>query len=136
MAMIRELLDDGDATRVPIRLCLDVGHMGVPAPRRRIATRTRGRARSAAPRRSSSSSNRTRTATTTGRSPERTTPRVASTAERVIEALGEGGVEESALVLEVIPPFEQDDDAVLDDLAGRSTTGAMRSRVAGSLAGS
>ncbi len=30
MAMIRELLDDGDALRVPIRLCLDVGHMCVP----------------------------------------------------------------------------------------------------------
>ena len=30
MAMIGELLDDGDATRVPIRLCLDVGHMVVP----------------------------------------------------------------------------------------------------------
>jgi hypothetical protein len=37
-------------------------------------------------------------------------------ADRVIDALGEGGVEESALVLEVIPAFEQDDDAVLDDL--------------------
>jgi len=37
-------------------------------------------------------------------------------ADRVIEALGESGVEESALVLEVIPPFEQEDDAVLDDL--------------------
>ena len=30
MAMIRELLDDGDADRVPIRLCLDVGHMCRP----------------------------------------------------------------------------------------------------------
>jgi hypothetical protein len=38
-------------------------------------------------------------------------------ADRVIDALGEGGVEESALLLEVIPPFEQPDDAVLDDLA-------------------
>jgi hypothetical protein len=30
MAMISELLEEGDATRVPIRLCLDVGHMVVP----------------------------------------------------------------------------------------------------------
>ena len=30
MAMIRELLDDGGTDRVPIRLCLDVGHMCVP----------------------------------------------------------------------------------------------------------
>ena len=35
MAMIRELLDDGDADRVPIRLCLDVGHMCVPGTSRR-----------------------------------------------------------------------------------------------------
>jgi hypothetical protein len=34
----------------------------------------------------------------------------------VIDALGEGGVETTDLLLEVIPPFEQDDDAVLDDL--------------------
>jgi D-erythrulose 1-phosphate 3-epimerase len=38
------------------------------------------------------------------------------TAERVIDALAEGGVEESALILEIIPPFEQEDGAVLDDL--------------------
>jgi hypothetical protein len=38
-------------------------------------------------------------------------------ADRVIEALAEGGVQQSALVLEVIPPFEQDEAAVLSDLA-------------------
>jgi D-erythrulose 1-phosphate 3-epimerase len=38
-------------------------------------------------------------------------------ADRVIDALGEDGVEELALILEVIPAFEQDDDIVLDDLA-------------------
>ena len=37
-------------------------------------------------------------------------------ADRVIDALGEGGVETCALILEVIPAFEQDDDAVLRDL--------------------
>ena len=37
-------------------------------------------------------------------------------AERVIDALGEGQVEELALILEIIPAFEQDDAAVLDDL--------------------
>jgi hypothetical protein len=38
-------------------------------------------------------------------------------ADRVIDALGEGGVEELALILEVIPAFEQEDGSVLDDLA-------------------
>jgi hypothetical protein len=33
-------------------------------------------------------------------------------------ALGDGDVEETALILEVIPAFEQDDEAVLVDLAG------------------
>ena len=38
-------------------------------------------------------------------------------ADRVIEALAEGGVTDSALILEVIPPFEQDEATVLSDLA-------------------
>jgi hypothetical protein len=37
-------------------------------------------------------------------------------ADQVIDALGEGGATQGALVLEVIPPFEQDDSGVLDDL--------------------
>jgi sugar phosphate isomerase/epimerase len=37
-------------------------------------------------------------------------------ADQVIDALGAGGVETAELILEVIPPFEQDDGAVLDDL--------------------
>ena len=43
-------------------------------------------------------------------------PTVEYSADRVIDALEEGGVEESALVLEVIPPFEQEDESVLADL--------------------
>ncbi len=34
----------------------------------------------------------------------------------MIDALGEGGVDETLLILEVIPPFEQDDASVVDDL--------------------
>jgi hypothetical protein len=37
-------------------------------------------------------------------------------ADRVIDALGEGGVTATDLLLEVIPPFEADDSEVLDDL--------------------
>jgi hypothetical protein len=48
-----------------------------------------------------------------------TTPRNAEgriDADRVIDALGDGGVDACALILEVIPPFEQPDDEVLGDL--------------------
>ena len=37
-------------------------------------------------------------------------------ADRLIDALGDGGVIAADLLLEVIPPFEQDDAAVVDDL--------------------
>jgi hypothetical protein len=37
-------------------------------------------------------------------------------ADRVLDALGEGGVEELALILEVIPAFEQEDGSVIDAL--------------------
>jgi sugar phosphate isomerase/epimerase len=37
-------------------------------------------------------------------------------ADRVIDALDDGGVGTAELLLEVIPPFEQADDAVVDDL--------------------
>jgi hypothetical protein len=38
-------------------------------------------------------------------------------ADRVIDALGEGGTQQCTLILEVIPAFEQNDDSVLDNLA-------------------
>jgi hypothetical protein len=37
-------------------------------------------------------------------------------AGRVLAALDASGAAEVALILEIIPPFEQDDDQVLDDL--------------------
>jgi hypothetical protein len=37
-------------------------------------------------------------------------------ADRVLDALGEGSVEELALILEVIPAFEQEDGSVIDAL--------------------
>ena len=79
MAMIRDLLTDGDDDRVPVRLCLDVGHMCVPGTAgddrdpyawlRELAGRPR----------SSSSSSRTPRATTTGRSRPSGTPPAGST---------------------------------------------------------
>jgi len=117
MAMIGELLDDGDAGRVPIRLCLDVGHMCVPGtsgPDRDPYAWLRSLGASAPViqlQQSDADGDHhwpfTNRYNAIGR----------ISADRVIDALGEGGVEESALVLEVIPPFEQEDDTVLDDLA-------------------
>jgi sugar phosphate isomerase/epimerase len=116
MAMIRELLDDGDATRVPVRLCLDVGHMVVPGtdgPDRDPYAwlSTLGPAAPVIQLQQSDEGGDHHWPFTTAMN---AVGRIE--ADRVIDALGEGGVEESALILEVIPAFEQDDDAVLDDL--------------------
>ncbi len=99
-----------------------------PVPRRRAHVRAgdeRIRARSvclavrdgAAGRRSSSSSSPTPTVTTTGRSPRRGTPRAGSRPTASSTRSAPGGVASAALILEVIPAFEQADDEVLDDLA-------------------
>lgn len=116
MAMIRELVTDGDPGHVPVRLCLDVGHMCVPGtsgpdrdpyawlrelgPRAPVVQLQQSDAE--------------------GDHHWPFTPRFEGLgrirADAVIDALGEGGTTEAALILEVIPPFEADDDGVLDDL--------------------
>lgn len=117
MAMIGELLSDGDAGRVPIRLCLDVGHMCVPGtsgPDRDPYAWLRALGRSAPVVQLQQSD-----AEGDHHWPfvERYNGIGRISADAVIEALGESGVEESALVLEIIPPFEQEDESVLEDLA-------------------
>ena len=117
VAMIRELLDDGDDARVPIRLCLDVGHMCVPGTsgddRDPYAwLRLLGRSAPIVQLQQSDAEGDHHWPFT-----DRFNALGRIDADRVIDALGEGGVEESALLLEVIPPFEQDDRDVLDDLA-------------------
>lgn len=116
MAMIRELVTDGDPERVPIRLCLDVGHQCVPGTsgdeRDPYAwLRSMGRAATVVQLQQSDAAGDHHWPFTAARNAE---GRIE--AERVIAALGEGGVASCALILEVIPPFEQPDDAVLDDL--------------------
>lgn len=118
MEMIRELLTDGDGGHAPIRLCLDVGHMCVPGtsgPDRDPYAWLRELG-SAAPviqlQQSDPDGDHHRPFTRQFNAAGRID------ADRVIDALGEGGATECALVLEVIPPFEQDDDGVLEDLAG------------------
>jgi sugar phosphate isomerase/epimerase len=117
MAMIRDLLDDGDDRAVPVRLCLDVGHMCVPgtsgADRDPYAwLRELG---TAAPMIQLQQSDAEGDHHWPFTAEKNAMGRIS--ADRVIEALGEGGVEESALLLEVIPPFEQDEESVLSDLA-------------------
>jgi Sugar phosphate isomerases/epimerases len=117
MTMIRDLLTNGDDGHVPIRLCLDVGHMCVPgtsgADRDPYAwLRDLGRAAPVIQLQQSDPDGDHHWPFTAERN---AVGRI--DADRVLDALGEGGIDETALVLEVIPAFEQDDDGVLDDLA-------------------
>jgi sugar phosphate isomerase/epimerase len=117
MAMIRDLLTEGDERRVPIRLCLDIGHMCVPgtsgADRDPYAwLRELGQAAPLVQLQQSDAQGDHHWPFT-----ERYNAVGRISADRVIDELEEGGVSETALLLEVIPPFEQPDDAVLDDLA-------------------
>ncbi len=117
MAMIRDLLTEGDGGHVPIRLALDVGHMCVAgtsgAERDPYAWLSElGREAFEIQLQQSDAEGDhhwpfTPAANARGR----------IEADRVIDALGESGVEDLPLVLEIIPAFEQDDAAVLDDLA-------------------
>jgi sugar phosphate isomerase/epimerase len=116
MAMLRDLLTEGDADHVPVRLCLDVGHMCVPGTsgddRDPYAwLRTMGRLSPIIQLQQSDAE---------GDHHWPFTPRCNAVgridADRVIDALGEGGVDETVLILEVIPSFEQEDGLVVDDL--------------------
>ncbi len=117
MADVRALLDDGDTGRVPVRLCLDVGHMCVPGTsgdeRDPYAwARALGAAAPIVQLQQSDADGDhhwpfTEAANAAGR----------VEAGRLLDALEASGAAEIALVLEVIPPFEQDDDAVLADMA-------------------
>ena len=116
MAMIRDLLTSGDDGKVPIRLCLDVGHMCVPG--------TAGPDRDpyawlvelgwAAPVVQLQQSDLDGDHHWPFTAERNGAGRI--DADRVLAALAAGGVEETALILEVIPAFEQDDGTVLDDL--------------------
>jgi len=116
MALIRDLLHAGDTDQVPIRLCLDVGHMCVPG------TSGEDRDPYAWLRKMGASAPvvQLQQSDAEGDHHWPFTPEYNRMgridADRVIEALGESGVEESALVLEVIPPFEQHEASVLSDL--------------------
>ena len=116
MAMIRELMTEGDETHAAVRLALDVGHMcvaGTSVEDRDPYAWLRQFGRSAFEIQLQQSDTEgdhhwpfTLEANRRGR----------IDADRVIDALGESGVDEIAVILEVIPPFEQEDGSVIDDL--------------------
>jgi sugar phosphate isomerase/epimerase len=117
MAMVGELMSGGDAGHVPVRLCLDTGHMCVPGTSgedrdpyawlRRMAPVT-----GMLQLQQSDASGDHHWPFTAARNAEGRID-----ADRVLDALGEAGAGTLDAYLEVIPPFEQDDDEVLDDLA-------------------
>jgi D-erythrulose 1-phosphate 3-epimerase len=117
MAMVRDLLADGDDGHAAVRLALDVGHMCVPGTggddRDPYAwLRELGRSAYEIQLQQSDAEGDHHWPFT----PE-ANRRGRIDADRVIDALGESGVERLSLILEVIPPFEQEDGSVLDDLA-------------------
>ena len=113
---VARLLTDGDASHVPIKLCLDVGHQCVPgtsgAERDPYIWLERLGSKSPVVQLQQSDGEGdhhwpfTAAANARGR----------IDADRVLAALDRSGADEVALILEVIPAFEQDDDQVIEDM--------------------
>ncbi len=116
MAMMESLLTGGDQAHVPVLLCLDVGHQCVPGTagpdRDPYAWLERLGARAPV----------VQLQQTDGKADHHSpfTPQANAAGiiepARVLAALDRSGATDVALILEIIPPFEQDDDQVLDDL--------------------
>jgi D-erythrulose 1-phosphate 3-epimerase len=116
MALIRQLLRPATPAAAAVALCLDVGHMCVPGTtgedRDPYAWLLRlGRDAPMVQLQQSDADGDHHWPFTLERN---AAGRI--DADRVIDALDDAGVEATDLLLEVIPPFEQDDEAVLDDL--------------------
>lgn len=116
MEQLESLLTEGDAAHVPIRLCLDVGHMVAPGTHgadrdpyawlRRLGPRAEVIQLQQSDTRADHHWPFTAAHARTGRIDP----------ARVIDALAADGTVTGLLVLEMIPPFEQRDGAVLDEL--------------------
>ncbi|MDP9224906.1 MAG: sugar phosphate isomerase/epimerase [Actinomycetota bacterium] len=117
MSWMRRLLAEGNSARVPVALCLDVGHHCVPG--------TEGDERdpyawleqlgAAAPVVHLQQTDATADHHWPFTAEMNAIGRIG--ADEVLAALGRSGAEEVALVLEVVPPFEAADDGVLEDIA-------------------
>jgi sugar phosphate isomerase/epimerase len=116
MAMIRDLISPATTGQAAIALCLDVGHMCVPGTsgddRDPYAwLRQFGPTTPIIQLQQSDADGDHHWPFTPARNSE---GRIE--ADRVIDALAEGGTDRSDLIIEVIPAFEQEDRDVLDDL--------------------
>ena len=116
MEQIDDLLTDGDALHVPILLCLDVGHQCVPG------TTGRDRDPYAWLEAYGSHLGAVQLQQSDAEADHHWPFTVAHNAEgrieadRVLAALEASGASDVTLLFEIIPSFEQDDDAVLSDL--------------------
>jgi sugar phosphate isomerase/epimerase len=116
MADVRSLMTAGDERRVPVELCLDVGHQCVPGASgdeldpyawlRRLGSRAPVVHLQQTDAEGDHHWPFTPARNAVGR----------IEAPRVLEALQASGAARVELVIEVIPPFEQDDRQVLEDL--------------------
>ena len=116
MTGIRGLLTEGDDEHVPIRLCLNIGHQCVPgtagAERDPYAWLEQMSALAPIIQLQQSDAEADHHWPFT----EHTNALGRIDAARVLEAVSRSGAEEVALILEIIPSFEADDDAVLADM--------------------
>jgi sugar phosphate isomerase/epimerase len=116
LRMVSSLLSGGDAAHVPVTLCLDVGHPCVPgatgADRDPYAwlEQLGGRASVVQLQQTDGTADQHRPFT-----PQANAAGIIE-AGRVLAALDRSGATDVALILEVIPAFEQDDDQALADL--------------------
>ncbi len=114
--MLSSLLTDGDEAHVPIRLCLDVGHQCVPGTsgkdRDPYTWLKQLGARTAVVQLQQSDGKADHRWPFT---PETNAVGVID-AQQVLAALDRSGATDTALILEVIPPLQQDDDQALKDL--------------------
>jgi D-erythrulose 1-phosphate 3-epimerase len=130
IAGLETLLTGGDASHVPVRLCLDVGHQCVPgttgADRDPYAwlSHFSGRLAEVQLQQSDGLADHHWPFTAERNAVGRIDP------GRVLDTLEDAGAQDVLLVLEVIPPFEQDDAQVLADLRASVElwTGAIKER--------
>jgi D-erythrulose 1-phosphate 3-epimerase len=128
LRMVSSLLTGGDAAHVPVLLCLDVGHQCVPgtagADRDPYAWLEQLGARAGVVQLQQSDGAADRHWPFT---PQANAAGIID-APRVLAALDRSGAADVALILEVIPAFEQDDDQALADL--RASAGYWRDALA------
>jgi len=116
MAMVADLLTTGEEGHVPIRACIDVGHMCVPGTEGEERDpyawlRNLGAHAPIVQLQQSDAAGDHHWPFTPAHDVEgRIDP------DRVLAAIVESGARRTDLILEVIPPFEQADDEVLEDL--------------------